>query len=65
MHITQNDIRKLQTIQKIFESLGRTIRGATISYEGNNAAIHKIQAGQLTPRIKHLDMMMTWLHEQH
>ena len=28
-------------------------------------AIQQIQADTLTTRIKHLDIMMTWLHEEH
>ena len=36
-----------------------------MSYEDNNAALQQIQANKLTSRIKHLDIMMTWLHEQY
>ena len=46
------------------EIIGRTIKGPTPSYEDNDATIHQIQKDKLTPRIKHLNIRMTWLHEQ-
>ena len=46
-------------VEEIFESLGKAIKGPTISYEYNNATIQNIQADKLTLRIKHLDVMMT------
>ena len=58
-------VKRTIVFRRFFESLGKAIQGPTISYEDNNAAIQQIQAGQLTPRVKHLDIMMTWLHEQH
>ena len=47
-----------------FESLGRTIKDPTPPYEDNDEPVHQIQADKFTPRIKHLDIMMTWLHGQ-
>ena len=35
------------------------------SYKDINATIHQIQADKLTSRNKNLDIMMTWLYEQH
>ena len=58
-------VKRTIVFRRFFESSGRAIRGPTILYEDNNAAIQQIQAGQITPRIKHLDIMMNWLHEQH
>ena len=57
-------VKRTKIFRRFFESLGRTIKGPTPSYEDNDATIHQIQADKLTPRIKHLDIMMTWLHEQ-
>ena len=41
-----------------------SIKGPTPSYEDHDATIHQIQEDKLTPRIKHLGIMRTWLHEQ-
>ena len=49
----------------MLEPLEGPIKGPTPSYEDNNAAIQQIQADKLTPRVKHLDIMMSWLHEEH
>ena len=57
-------VKRTKIFRRFFESLGRTIKGPTPSYEDNDATIHQIQADKLTPRIKHLDIMMTWQHEQ-
>ena len=57
-------VKRTKTLRRFFESLGRIIKGPTPSYEDNDATIHQIQANKLTPKIKHLDIMMTWLHEQ-
>jgi len=58
-------LKRTIMFRRFFESLGRIINGPAILYEDNNAAIQQIQAEKLTSRIKHLDIMMTWLHEQH
>ena len=58
-------VKRTIVFRRFFESLGKIIKGPTISYEDNNAAIQQMHADKLTPRIKHLDIMMTWLHEQH
>ena len=57
------EVKRTKMFRRFFESLGRTIKGQTPSYEDNDATIHQIQADKLRPRIKHLDIMMTWLHE--
>ena len=57
-------VKRTKIYRRFFESFGRTIEGPTPSYEDNNVTIHQIQANKFTPRIKHLDIVMTWLHEQ-
>jgi len=57
-------VKRTKIIRRCVVSLGRTSKGPTPSYEDNDATIHQIQANKLTPKIKHLDIMMTWLHEQ-
>ena len=58
-------VKRTIVVRRFFESLGKAIQSPTISYEDNNAAIQQIQARQLTLKVKHLDIMITWLHEQH
>ena len=52
-------VKRTIVFRRFFESLGKTIKGPTISYEDNNAAIQQMHADKLTSRIKHLDIMMT------
>ena len=68
LHTNGSEIRTFFTKVKItkmfrrfFESLGRTIKGPTPSYEDNDATIHQIQADKLTPRIKHLEAFVLFL----
>ena len=58
-------IKRPKVFRRPFESLEKSIQGLTPSYEDNNAAIQKIKSDKLTPRIKHLDIMMIWLHQDH
>ena len=37
----------------------------TPAYADNNVMIQQIQANNLTSRIKHMDIMMEWLDEEH
>ena len=52
-------------IRRFFESLGMPIKHSTPVYEDNNATIQQIQADKSTPKIKHMDIMMSWLHQEH
>ena len=65
LHTNESEIRafftgvkRTKVFRRFFESLGRKIRGPTPSYEDNNATIHQIKSDKITPRIKHLDIMM-------
>ena len=58
-------VKQTKVFKKFFESLGRTTKGPTPSYNYNNAAIQQIQADKLTLRTKSLGIMMSWLHEHH
>ena len=45
-------------------SMGSPIGHPTPTYEDNDAVISQVKQDKLTPRIKHLDIPMIWLHEQ-
>ena len=50
---------------RIFKtSLGSPICQPTPVYEDNDPVISQVKQDKLTPRITHLDVPMTWLHEQ-
>ena len=53
------ELKELKYLEYSFESLVRTIKGPTPSYEDNDATIHQIQSDKLTARIKDLDIVMT------
>ena len=54
-------IKRRSVCRRFFESLGMPITYLTSSYEDNNATIQQ----KLTPIIKHMDIMMLWLHEEY
>ena len=58
-------IKRTKVFRRFLESLGKPVNGPIPSYEDNNTAIQQIKADELTTQVKHLDTMMSWLHEQH
>jgi len=56
-------IKRTILFRRFLESVGKPVKGPTPAYEDNDAAILQIKADKLTPRIKHLDIMMSWSHE--
>ena len=57
--------KKTKIFRRFLESAGRLLRHPTPTYEDNDATISQILKDRLTPRIKHLDIPMTILHEDH
>ena len=45
-------------------SAGHPITNPTIAYEDNSATISQVLKDRLTPQVKHLDLKVTWLHQQ-
>ena len=58
-------IKRTKVFRRFFESLGMPINHTTPAYEDKNDTMQQIQADKLTPRIKHMDIMMSWLYEEH
>ena len=57
-------IKRVIQFRRFKASLGSPIGHPTPAYEDNDAVISQVKQDKLTPRIKHLDIPMTWLHEQ-
>ena len=57
--------KKTKIFRRFLESAGRPSTHPTPIYEDNDATIAQILKDRLTPRIKHLDIPMTILHEDH
>ena len=57
--------KKTKIFRRFMESMGRPLTHPSPTYEDNNATISQILKDRLTPRIKHLDIPMTILHEDH
>ena len=58
-------IKRTKIFRRFLESMGRPIKGPTPAYEDNNADTQQIHADKLTSSVKHTNIMMSWLHEQH
>lgn len=72
LHPNGDDIRALQTgvkqalqIRLLLANLSIDISEPTIVHEDNHATIQQVLKDRLTPQIKHLDVLITWLHEHH
>ena len=46
-------------------NLGLPIIKPTVVYEDNLATVQQVLKDRLTPRVRHLDVLITWLHDQH
>ena len=57
--------KKTKIFRRFLESVGRPLTHPTPTYEDNDATISQILKERLTPRIKHLGIPMTVLHEDH
>ena len=57
--------QNLQKELKEIEAAGKPLTHPTPTYEDNNVTIAQILKDRLTPRIKHLDIPISILHEDH
>lgn len=58
-------VKRLITIRHYFAHLGFPISSPTPVYEDNKGTYDLIVAGRQTPRIKHVDMPLYYLHEKY
>ena len=72
LHSNGAEIRALQTgvketisLRHLLTNLGLSIPKPTVTYEDNQATIRQVLANRLTPQVRHLDVLITWLNEQH
>ena len=57
-------VRRIIVHRQFLASAGHPISAPTIAYEDNSATISQVLKDRLTPQIKHLDLKVTWLHQQ-
>jgi len=72
LHSNGAEIRALQSgvkttlhIRQFMATIGHPITHPTPTYEDNQATIHQVLQDRLTPQVRHLDVLITWLHEQY
>ena len=58
-------VKRLITIRHYFAHLGFPISTPTPVYEDNKGTYDLIQAGRQTPRIKHVDIPLCYLHQKY
>ena len=51
--------------RRFFDSIGRPLNHPTPTHEDNEATISQVLKDRLTPEVKHLDVIICWLHQQH
>ena len=57
-------IRRIITARNFFCHLGVPIKDPTPLFEDNKGTLDLIEAGRLTPRLKHIDIPLCYLHEK-
>ena len=72
LHSNGAEIRALATgvkqtigIRQFFTNLGISISDPTPTHEDNMATIQQVIKDRLTPQVRHLDVLITWLSDQH
>ena len=56
---------KTREIRALLQSIGVPIGDPTPHYEENEAVIHVAQAHRVTPHLKHLDLPVCYIHNEH
>ena len=62
---TYSGVRRLLPLRRILESMGFPCQHPTPLYVDNAAVSAIIDAKRMTPRCRHLDIPIAYLHEQH
>ena len=57
--------KRMVSYRRLLLSIGRASPTATPIFEDNAATIAQVLRDRITPRTKHLDILITWLHEQY
>ena len=57
--------KRTVSYRRLLLSIGRASPTATPIFEDNAATIAQVLRDRITPRTKHLDILITWLHEQY
>ena len=57
-------LRKVITFRNFLRHLGRPELKPTIIFEDNKGTSDIVRAGRLTPRVKHIDIPLCYIHEQ-
>ena len=57
--------KRTVSYRRLLLSIGRSHPNPTPIFEDNNATIAQVLRDRLIPRTKHLDIIVTWLHEQY
>lgn len=72
LHSNGAEIRALSTgfkktigIRQFVTNLGMPISNPTPTHEDNMATIQQVVKDRLTPHVRHLDVLITWLSDQH
>ena len=55
--------KRTVSYRRLLLSMGQLHPNPTYIFEDNNATIAQVLRDGLTPRTKHLDILVTWLHE--
>ena len=69
LHSNGAELRAIQTGVKetivcrhLMQSMGFIQHGPTLTFEDNQATIQQVIKDHLTPQVRHLDVLITWLH---
>ena len=57
-------VRRIIVHRRFLTSAGHPVQSPTIVFEDNSATISQVLKDRLTPQVKHLDLKVTWLHQQ-
>jgi hypothetical protein len=58
-------VRRLQPIRRLLESMGYPCPAPTNVYTDNSAVTAIVEANRMTPRCRHIDIPIAYLHQEH
>ena len=58
----QSGVKQTIIFRNLLQNLGFPQRRPTITLEDNNSTIAQVLKDRLTPQVRHLDVLITWIH---
>ena len=60
-----NGVRQLQPIRQLFAFNGMPLKSPTQAFTDNSAVHAIVESGRMTPRCRHIDIPIAYLHQEH